>query len=94
MSKDRSGFVPFIQKLVPADVLKDGAFVDQLTRGLLTADGSTAPSTHTLKALDWACKEGGADSPAACLAGMYRFFISTPSESFAGGICVMCVRVR
>eukprot|EP00752_Nemacystus_decipiens_P007539 g6737.t2 len=77
MSKDRSGFLPFVQKVVPPDVLKDGAFVDQLTRCLLTTDGSAAPSAHTLQALDWACKEGS-NSQGACVAGMYRFFITTP----------------
>lgn len=80
MSKDRSGFLPELQKLAPADVLKDGTFVDQLTRCLLVADGGAAPSTHTLQALDWACKEGGANSQGACLVGMYRFFMTNPSE--------------
>lgn len=87
MSKDRSGFLPFLQKVVPADQLEDGAFVEQLTRSLLVADGRTAPSTYTLQALGWACKEG-ANSQGACLAGMYRFFITNPSKCR----CRVCVR--
>lgn len=74
--KDRSGFLPWFQKTIPAYVLKEGAFADQLTRTLLTADGGAAPSAHTLDTLDWACKEGPS-SQGPCLSGMYRFFMST-----------------
>ncbi|CAM9873628.1 unnamed protein product [Pylaiella littoralis] len=77
MSGDISGFLDWIQRVMPEDVLKDGDFADQLTRSLLTRDSGAAPSTNTLEALGWACRVS-ANSRDACLWGAFQFFNVAP----------------
>lgn len=92
--KDRSGFLSWLQATIPADVLKDGTFAEQMTRLLFTTDGSTVPSTHTLEALRWACKEG-ANSQLNCLWGVYLFLLpSTAAAASEFIVMFSCPEIR
>lgn len=71
----REDLVPWIQRTLPEDMLREGLFAETLTKVLLTADGGEAPSSNTLLDLEWVCK-GGAELQRGCLWGTYRFLAS------------------
>lgn len=72
-----------MQKNVPADIRKDGIFVEMLTRALLVADrrgGPEVPSPSTFREVAWAC-QGGVHLQTGCLWGAFLFFAGQGSES-------------
>ena len=59
-------------------------FAEMLTKALLAADKRDAPSSHTVEAVEWACK-GGPDLQKGCLWAVYFYYCSSPSEFFFSG---------
>lgn len=86
----RQDLLPWMQENVPANVRGGGTFTELLTSLLLEFDRGLAPSSHTLKDLEWAC-QADARLQTACLWGACKCLGSSGGFWFLNNLDVFFI---